>query len=148
MSVNPIELMVFLATAVAMEPISAAVHRRLGHGIAWGLHRSHHESPVRGPELNDVIPAVSAGITMLLFAVGMWADGLGLLVPVAAGATAYGAVYFAVHDLYIHRRLPLLPRRIGFLEPFRTAHLLHHETGTDYWGIFSRPRRGAVLTAR
>lgn len=138
-------VLLLVATAVAMEPISAAVHRRLGHGIAWGLHRSHHERPVRGPEPNDVIPAISAGITMGLFALGTWVAVLWWLVPVAAGATAYGLVYFAVHDLYIHRRLPLLPRHIGFLEPYREAHLLHHRTGTDCWGIFSKvPQRVRV----
>jgi beta-carotene 3-hydroxylase len=132
---------------VAMEPISAAVHRFFGHGPGWRLHRSHHESPVRGPELNDVIPAVSALLTMALFAVGMWRPGWGWLVPVAAGATAYGAVYFTVHDLYIHRRLPLLPSYVGWLEPFKQAHLLHHRTGTGHWGIFARPTPGASPAA-
>lgn len=143
-----LDLALFAITAVAMEPISAAVHRRLGHGIGWGLHRSHHERPVRGPEPNDVIPALSAMVTMALFALGTWTDALWWLVPVAAGATAYGAVYFAVHDLYIHRRLPLLPRHIGFLEPFRAAHLTHHRTGTDHWGIFSRLPAAATVPAR
>lgn len=155
MSGRAVSAAVVLTTAVSMEPISAAVHRRYGHGRGWWLHRSHHESPVRGPEANDVIPAVSALVTMGLFALGVWHPRCGRLVAVAGGATLYGAAYFTVHDLYIHRRLAVMPVRIGCLEPFKRAHLLHHETGVGYWGIFSRAtsddvgeaeRLGAVVT--
>jgi beta-carotene 3-hydroxylase len=136
-------ILLVLLTALAMEPFSAGVHRYIGHGVAWPLHKSHHEGPVTGPEANDVIPAVSAALTIAMFALGTARPGLGVLVPIAAGATIYGAAYFLVHDCYIHRRVPLLPRCVGWLEPFKAAHLVHHRTGTGHWGIFS-----AIIGAR
>ena len=132
-------VVVAILMTVAMEPISAAIHRYIGHGVAWPLHRSHHEGPVSGPELNDIIPALSAAVTIAGFAVGVSVDGMFLLVPLATGATIYGAAYFVLHDLYIHRRLPLMPRHVSWLEPFKVAHLEHHRTGTGAWGILSRP---------
>ncbi len=129
-----------VGTALAMEPISAGIHRFVGHGVAWPVHRSHHDSPVKGPELNDLIPLVSALLTIAAFAAGTFRPGLGALVPIAIGATAYGAAYFVLHDIYIHRRVPLLPQRIEIFEPFKQAHLEHHRTGTDHWGIFSRQK--------
>ncbi|MEZ5406534.1 MAG: hypothetical protein R2761_00820 [Acidimicrobiales bacterium] len=136
------EAVAFAVTAGAMEPLSAAVHRYIGHGPAWALHRSHHDGPVAGPELNDVIPAVSAAATVALFAYGQWgrAERARLVTPIAAGATLYGVVYAVIHDLYIHRRLPLLPARVRWLEPFRAAHEAHHRQGSGHWGILSRQR--------
>lgn len=134
-----VSLALTIVATVLMEPASAAIHRYVGHGPGWVLHRSHHTGVVKGPEANDVIPAVSAAITIGLFAAGVSRAGLWWFVPIATGMTLYGAAYFCLHDLYIHRRLPLLPRHIGVLEPFRIAHLRHHETGTGSWGIFARP---------
>lgn len=137
-----------LLVTAAMEPLSAAIHRYIGHGVAWPLHRSHHQGPVTGPEPNDVIPAVSALFTIGLFLVGVSVPGWGWLVPVATGATIYGAAYFVLHDLYIHRRLPLLPVHVSWLEPFKQAHLAHHRTGTGAWGILSRPTAAELTSAR
>ncbi len=143
---RPAEALVVAATAAAMEPISAAVHRYVGHGPGWGLHRSHHDGPVAGPELNDVIPAVSAAVTIGLFAYDQWGRrrhrSSRLLTSIAAGATLYGVAYAVIHDLYIHRRLAVLPARIRWLEPFRAAHEAHHRQGWGHWGILSRPRSG------
>ncbi len=143
---TPIFVAIVIAATVAMEPLSGLIHRKFGHGIGWRLHRGHHETPVKGPELNDVIPLVSAVVTIIAMAVGVYVPGWSALAALALGATIYGAVYFLVHDIYIHRRIPLLPKQIGFLEPFKAAHLEHHETGTDHWNIFSRPRQAANLS--
>ncbi len=130
-------ILLALVVAVAMEPISAGIHRYFGHGAGWVFHRSHHEDELIGFEANDVIPAVSAAITIVAFLVGVTVEGASILVPLATGATIYGLVYFVLHDLYIHRRLPLLPERITLLEPMRHAHLDHHRTGVGNWGILS-----------
>ena len=106
--------------------ISATIHRLIGHGVAWPIHRSHHEGPVRGPEVNDIIPAVSALVTVAMFSVGVFNSRFTWTVPIAAGVTLYGAAYFAVHDLYIHRRLRVFPTYVRWLEPFKAAHLEHH----------------------
>ena len=83
---------------------------------------------------------ISAALTIALFAYGQWSRRAHrLLTPVAAGATLYGITYATIHDLYIHRRLPLLPRRVTWLEPFKEAHEAHHSRGWGHWGILSRP---------
>ena len=142
------EAVIALGALVAMEPISAGVHRFIGHGVAWKLHRSHHEAPIDrivGLEANDAIPAGSAVVTMAMFAIGRWVNGFAILQPLAIGMTMYGVAYFVVHDVYIHRRVALLPRHVGLLEPFRLHHLGHHRDGSGRWGIFwLRPRLDAV----
>lgn len=131
-----------LVTVVAMEPVSAGIHRFFGHGPGWFLHRSHHDGDVDGWEANDLIPVGSATVTMGLFWLGVTQPDVRFLVPIALGATIYGAIYFVLHDLYIHRRIPVLPERIELFEPIRRAHLEHHETGIGHWGILSGYRSG------
>jgi beta-carotene 3-hydroxylase len=129
-------LLVFTLSAVLMEPISAAIHRYVGHGPGWVIHRSHHDGPVTGLEANDVIPAVSAAATIGMFATAIRCPSRRWMYPVASGITAYGAAYFVVHDLYTHRRIAVLPGHVAALERFRLRHLEHHRLHRDHWGIF------------
>jgi beta-carotene 3-hydroxylase len=126
----------FALSAVLMEPVSAGIHRYVGHGPGWSIHRSHHEGPIAGLEANDAIPAASAAATIGLFVVAVSSPSRRWLAPVAAGITAYGAAYFVVHDIYTHRRIPVLPPRVRSLERFRLAHLEHHRLQRGNWGIF------------
>lgn len=138
-----------LLTAVAMEPIGAAVHRFVGHGPGWVLHRDHHDPGPGALERNDIIPAVFSLLAMAAFWLGMTGDGLGWLFWVAAGVTAWGLCYAVVHDVYIHRRLAFLPRRIRWLEPLRRAHQEHHRHGGAPYGVIvPMPRRRATPARR
>lgn len=119
---------------VVMEPVAASVHRWFGHGPGWVVHRDHHE-PTGAWERNDAIPLALAAVSMVAFAVGVSAPAHRGLVWPAMGVSLYGLAYAAVHDVYIHRRLPLLPRRVRWLEPWRRAHLVHHRTGTAPFGV-------------
>lgn len=121
-------------TALAMEPVAAAVHRWFGHGPGWVLHRDHHE-PVRGWQRNDLIPVGFAAAAIVAFLVAVSTATFAWLFPVAAGVTAYGVAYALVHDVYIHRRIPLLPARVRWLEPWRRAHERHHEGGGRPFGV-------------
>lgn len=123
-----------LLTAILMEPVAAAVHRLVGHGPGWVLHRDHH-APRGRFERNDLIPVVFAAIAMVGFAIGVSSPGQRTLVWIALGVTIYGASYAFVHDIYIHRRLPLLPERVRWLEPLRVAHLEHHRQGGAPFGV-------------
>lgn len=132
--------LIALIVAVAMEPVSAAVHRWFGHGPGWGFHRDHH-APTTWWERNDAIPLVFAGLSMVAFAIGVGVDGFAWLFWAATGATAFGLTYALVHDVYIHRRLRLLPRHVRWLEPWRRAHIEHHRTGGAPYGVLA-PRAG------
>jgi beta-carotene 3-hydroxylase len=126
---------------VAMEPITALVHRFVMHGIGLGLHRSHHrpvrpgESPRRW-EANDAFPVMFAAIVMIGFAIGFNVAGLDVLVPIGVGVTVYGAAYALVHDVYIHGRLPLFAERtVPGLERLAAAHRIHHRHDGAPYGM-------------
>jgi len=111
-----------------MEPITAATHRWVMHGVGSRLHRSHHRaSGDTRWEDNDVFPLVFASIVMLGFWCGFHRDSLAWLVPVGVGITMYGAAYAIVHDGYIHRRVDIFGgRRHRVLDRLADAHRIHH----------------------
>lgn len=126
---------------VAMEPITALVHRYVMHGVGLGLHRSHHrpvrpgESPRRW-EANDAFPVMFAAVVMIGFAIGFNIAGLEVLVPIGVGVTAYGAAYALVHDVYIHGRLPWFAgRTVPGLERLADAHRTHHRHDGAPYGM-------------
>lgn len=112
---------------VAMEPLTAATHRFVMHGVGERLHRSHHR-PVTGRfEANDAYPVMFAAVVCLGLWIGFNQPGWAGLVPVAVGVTAYGAAYALVHDVYIHGRVRWFgDRRFPVLDRLAAAHRIHH----------------------
>ena len=142
-----------LAVFIAMEPITYAAHRFVMHGIGWVLHGSHHQSTLRRIEANDAFPLIFASMTIAALALGTGSKNLAFIIPIGIGVTAYGLVYALIHDVYIHGRFFTVPR-IGFLEPLRYSHQIHHlYNGEPYGMIFPyvpkkvRERADAVLAA-
>lgn len=136
-------LAVALVAFAVMEPVTAFTHRYVMHGIGLALHRSHHrrlrlgESPQRW-EANDAFPVMFASVVLIGLGIGFNIRGWDVLVPVGLGVTAYGACYAVVHDVYIHRRLPLFGgRRIASLERLATAHRVHHDRGGAPYGMLA-----------
>jgi beta-carotene 3-hydroxylase len=118
-----------------------------GFGLAW--HRSHHAPARARLEQNDLFPVCFAAIGVLLFALGSL--GLDPMWWVAIGVTSYGAGYLFVHEVYIHRRLPIRVPTLRYLEWLRRSHRAHHERGAEPYGMLlplgRRPapaRAGAV----
>jgi beta-carotene 3-hydroxylase len=126
-------LAVFLLVFAAMEAVSYATHRWLMHGPALGWHASHHAPPVGRFERNDRFPLCFSALGVVLFALA--AGGLGWLWPVAGGVTAYGAAYLFVHEVHIHRRLPVPPLGGRYLRWLRAAHGDHHRGGGEPYGM-------------
>ena len=131
-----------IAAFVAMEPLTALVHRGVMHGAGLRLHRSHHRRwPSRRDgdaflEANDVFPVAFAGVAIAMFGLGFQVDALAALVPIAVGVTAYGAAYALVHDVAIHGRLPIPGRRRGrLLAHLADAHALHHRFNGAPYGM-------------
>jgi len=143
----------------AMEPVTYAVHRWVMHGAGARFHRSHHRRwPARREgdpwwEDNDVFPLAFAAVTVLALVAGFNVDRLGQLVPAAIGVTAYGIAYAAVHDVYVHRRLPLRWSS-ATLDRLADAHDLHHRFGGEPYGMLlpvvpaTVRRRAAARAAR
>jgi len=124
---------------VVMEPLTAAVHRLVMHGVGWTLHRSHHRRVTSRLEANDAYPLVFAGLTMSVMALGFHAGGRNALVPATVGMTAYGACYGFVHEVYIHQRVRF-PWRVGVLQRLKEAHDVHHRWTGGPYGMLA-PRR-------
>lgn len=128
-------ILIVVATLLVMEFAVTLFHKYVMHGIGWGWHQSHH-LPGKSArwEKNDLYAVVFASATIGLFAVGGGTDAP--LWWVAFGITLYGLLYSILHDVLIHRRLPLKwqPKN-RYLQRLKTAHHLHHAV---------RTREGAV----
>ncbi len=129
-------VLVALAAFVAMEPITAATHRWVMHGVGWVLHRSHHRQLGERFEANDAFPVIFASIVCVAMAIGFNVDGWSALVPVGIGVTAYGVAYAIVHDVYIHGRVRLFGgRTVAPLDRLADAHRLHHRFNSAPYGM-------------
>lgn len=126
---------------VVMEPVTYAAHRWVMHGLAARLHRSHHVNAARAVatrlEANDLFPVVFAAVVLGLFALGFNVAGFSLLVPACVGITIYGAAYFFVHDVYVHRRIALTDATPRWLEYLAEEHRRHHRTGAEPYGMLA-----------
>jgi beta-carotene 3-hydroxylase len=135
------DVLLSVLVLVVMEPLTALTHRWVMHGGGWGWHRSHHRPSTGRFEANDLYPVVFAGLTIAVLCVGVF-GGVHVLVPVGIGVTAYGAAYLLLHDVAIHRRLPVwVPGRL--LDPWRRAHAVHHRHNDAPYGFLAPvvPRR-------
>ena len=129
-------LLLALLAFAAMEPVTAATHRFVMHGIGIRLHRSHHRRTHHGWERNDAYPLMFAAVVCAGLWVGFHAPTWSELVPIGIGVTAYGVAYAVVHDVYIHRRLRWFgDRSVGVLDRLADAHELHHRFGGAPYGM-------------
>ncbi|WP_110669259.1 sterol desaturase family protein [Salinicola halophilus] len=126
--------LILIATVAGMEVAAALIHRYVMHGFGWRWHRSHHEPHQKRFELNDLYAVVFAAIAIVLIALGT--GGAWPLQWIGAGMTAYGLLYFVVHDGLVHKRWPFryIPRR-GYLKRLYLAHRLHHAVKTKERGL-------------
>lgn len=131
---NPLHLLLTVGTIVLMEAAVTLFHRYVMHGFGWRWHKSHHH-PERNAvwETNDWYAVVFSAATVFLFVIG------GSHAPVwwiALGITVYGLLYGIVHDVLVHRRIPVRwqPKN-AYLRHLISAHRLHHAV---------RSRDGAV----
>ena len=120
-------LLLVLGAFLVMEPVTAATHRWVMHGVGQRLHRSHHRQLATRWEANDAYPVMFAAVVCLGLWVGFNQPGWAGLVPVGVGVTLYGLAYAMVHDVYIHGRLGLFgQRRFRVLDQLAAAHRIHH----------------------
>jgi beta-carotene 3-hydroxylase len=134
------------ATLVVMEFAVTLFHRHVMHGFGWGWHRTHH-APRSKPawERNDLYAVVFTAATIPLFALS---DPASSLWWIAVGITLYGLLYGILHDVLIHRRLPLAWKpKHAYLQRLVTAHHLHHavksrEGGVSFGFLYAPPVEG------
>lgn len=98
---------VTIATVLGMEFVAWAAHKYLMHGWLWSWHEDHHRPHHQKEgffEKNDLFFLVFAIPSAASYMIGLNAPGLMWLTFVGIGISIYGAIYFLVHDVYIHRR--------------------------------------------
>jgi beta-carotene 3-hydroxylase len=120
-----INLSVFLVVFIGMEGVAWALHRYVMHGFLWVLHESHHRPRSGWFELNDLF-----GFFFMAVSIGLFLAGTLYYTPLffaGLGMTAYGLVYFLIHDVLVHRRVEMgfVPKK-GYLRRVYQAHRLHH----------------------
>ncbi|MDH4069688.1 MAG: sterol desaturase family protein [Ignavibacteria bacterium] len=138
---NPLIIGIF--SFATMELVSYLAHRYVYHGIGWVFHRSHHTRREGIFELNDIFPMIFSVIAISLMLWGFEADA-DEVVAAAIGVSAYGMIYFIIHDLYIHRRAKWLSLRIPFLLEVKKAHAIHHKYGGEPFGLLLFFRKDEV----
>jgi beta-carotene 3-hydroxylase len=118
-------IIILLITIASMELFSVLAHKYVMHKFGWGWHRSHHESGAGWFEKNDLYAVVFAALAITLVYLGT--EGHHPLEWIGAGMTAYGFLYFVVHDGLVHGRWPFhyVPRS-GYLKRLYQAHRMHH----------------------
>ena len=140
-------ILIIIATFVAMECVAWGSHKYIMHGWGWGWHRDHHEPHDNALEKNDLYGVVGAAMSISMFAIGSplvmgeraWDYGT----AVGLGILAYGVVYTLVHDGLVHQRyFKYVPKR-GYAKRLVQAHKLHHATvgkegGVSFGFVFAR----------
>jgi beta-carotene 3-hydroxylase len=136
--------LVFVLVLVGMEGFAWLMHRYVMHGPLWVLHESHHRPGKGRFQRNDLFAVVFSLPSIALIEIGSRGNLLAL--AAGLGMAAYGALYFLVHDVAVHRRLPF-PFAIGngYLRRITIAHLEHHRAltrdGATNFGFLLPPLR-------
>lgn len=135
-------------TFCAMEGVSYLAHRFVYHKLLWIFHRSHHETRKGLFEWNDVFPFFFSAVSILLLYLAVQDPSGGDLLALGVGISAYGTIYFVIHDLYVHRRMRGLTFRIPYLQRVKKAHMIHHLYGGEPYGLLVFPLPKHLREAR
>jgi beta-carotene 3-hydroxylase len=142
----------FVASFVAMEGVSYASHRWLMHGPGMTWHASHHAPPRGRVERNDLFPLCFSVVGIAVFVLAATGVLPGWAWWAAAGITAYGIAYLTVHEVFIHRRLPVPVPDVRYTRWLRESHRLHHVDGGEPYGMLlpamTREQRQRVSPGR
>ena len=126
---NPVScILVFLTTFVFMEFSAWFLHKFVMHGFLWNLHEDHHIPHKAGSswQKNDLFALFFAVPSFFLILFGSLLS-MSLLSSIGYGIMAYGAVYFFVHEVIIHRRWKFISMRDSrYIEALNAAHKIHH----------------------
>ena len=117
----------FLLALAGMELVAYLTHKYLMHGPMWFLHESHHVPHEGRFEKNDLFGVFFAIPSIVLIYFGT--HGYPPLLWLGLGMAAYGLLYFAFHDVVVHRRLDLRVRpKSRYMKRIIQAHHIHHKT--------------------
>ncbi|MEO0731686.1 MAG: sterol desaturase family protein [Bacteroidota bacterium] len=131
-----IYLGITLLTVIGMEFVAWAAHKYLMHGWLWVWHEDHHKPHYEKEgffEKNDLFFLVFALPSALSYIIGFEVAGFFWLVFVGIGISIYGAIYFLIHDVYIHRRFKWFKQLDSrYSRAILRAHGHHHAITEKY----------------
>jgi len=116
---------ILLATICLMECISWCIHKYLFHGPLWFIHKSHHQPKHSLLEWNDIFAIFFAGLSLYLMYIDRVANSYVFFIGV--GISAYGCIYFVIHDWLIHQRVRAFRIKNRYILKLRKAHKIHHK---------------------
>ncbi len=117
---------IFILTFCIMEFNAWFLHKYVMHGFLWVLHKDHHQPKDRWWQLNDFFALFFAIPSFLLILSNHLYDKP-LNAAIGFGIMAYGAAYFFVHEVMIHRRLKFIKASTNwYSEAVNAAHKVHH----------------------
>ena len=118
----------------AMEAFSWWIHKYVMHGVLWKIHKTHHEHTKGFFELNDLFTLLFGGIAVTLIFLGI--DEFDYRFWIGTGISAYGMLYFILHDVLIHKRLKWFGRpKSNYLQGIAKAHRDHHKSRSKEHGV-------------
>lgn len=125
-----LHILLFFASLLAMEFVARFSHKYIMHGLLWKLHKDHHTGSHHPLEHNDWFSLIFAIPSFCFVFWGL--DGHNYyMLSIGAGMAAYGALYFIVHDIFIHQRIKLFRNTNNrYLKALRSAHRIHHRSNT------------------
>ncbi len=127
--------LITITACMLMEGVSYVAHRYVYHGFLWVIHKSHHRPRTGFFELNDLFPLFFSLVAIVLMWYAVGVPERSDILAVTIGVTMYGLIYSTIHDLYVHRRADLPPIRIPYLQQVKKAHMVHHMTGGEPYGL-------------
>ena len=133
-----VNVLIVAVSFALMEGVAWALHKYIMHGFLWVLHKSHHQKDESHFfEWNDLFFLFFAVPGAYFIASGI--IGADLRLYIGVGIALYGAIYFVVHDMFIHQRYPPLLRKADnpYFRALRKAHHAHHKhRGKDHGEAF------------
>lgn len=122
-------VVVILITFFLMEGVAWSMHKYIMHGLFWNLHEDHHVRDDHDSffELNDTFFIFFSIMAIISFS--LWSFyGSMVALGIGVGISIYGAVYFLIHDLFIHQRIKIWRNtKNPYLLAIRRAHKMHHK---------------------
>ncbi|MBY0245638.1 MAG: sterol desaturase family protein [Sphingobacteriaceae bacterium] len=121
-------VLIVLATFIAMECVAWLAHKYIMHGFGWFLHQDHHQKEITSFfEKNDYFFLIFAIPAMICMFFGFQTE-FNFLFWIGSGITVYGFAYFLIHDIFIHQRFKIFRNADSFyLKAIRRAHKMHHK---------------------
>ncbi len=121
-------LFLFFLAFFGMEFVAWFSHKYIMHGFLWKLHKDHHRGTSTTLQNNDWFSIIFALPSFLFIFLGFLFENY-LNVAVGFGMTAYGCVYFFVHDIFVHQRIKFLRDTTNpYMLALRRAHKSHHKS--------------------